>query len=52
MYKYLYEMDCPECDEGIMQWCDRDEIAVCDYCNHEVNLSELCQRHWETACVE
>lgn len=50
--QYNYEMDCPECDEGILQWVEFDEITVCDCCDHEINLNELCAKHWETCFVE
>ncbi len=49
---YQYEMDCECCDEGILQWTDRDEIAICDCCDNEINLNDLCERHWELCFVE
>ncbi len=50
--KYSYEIDCTECDEGVLQWTREDEIAICDHCDHEMNLNEYSQEYWNSNYVE
>ena len=44
---YCYEMDCPECDEGIFQWGEFDTYCYCDHCSHGINLREMAASYWE-----
>lgn len=36
-----YELDCDQCNDGVLQWTLRDSIAVCDSCSREIEIDEL-----------
>lgn len=46
--RYEYEDDCAFCEEGVIQWTDIDEIAVCDCCGLEIDLNEMEQDHYDS----
>ena len=36
-----YELDCDNCNDGVLYWTLRDTLARCDCCSREIEVEEL-----------